>query len=459
MQAFSKLQTLRAPLLGAPTRIAQALMVLLAGCAGSPAFAQSAEAPNLPANLRPLIPRGWVATSFAEVDMNKDGTMDRAVLLAPDGSGGDGVSSVAGTPLTDRCRNLLVVESGPNGPSAKAHYLPWSSQIGFQSPGFFGADERERCLASPPSRASSSRSPRGVQDRLFRVNNSLRYEWTIRGEAKETIVVRIEGDCVRLIGSEFEEQFGAQRCETRSSSRNYLTRLRIDTYTSKCPGWDGLQQQTGGDRPGKSTMPPTPPICLPETVLDMNGESVAPNQPAVASHANSQQPAETPPAPQATTQRRPTATADNPYLPPNPLLPRTECLTPPMPMLEHYNRRDSGFGEQLMGSCDGEYDADVCTGVAHTMTFGDILRSSIGDAEYEDTVIWGVDDCGLWLRDANYVDAPTVGWAPEQARRGRYYVVPIGRDGSYFLERWGEPGQGFRFTPLPGNFLSVRYLH
>ncbi|NQW62780.1 MAG: hypothetical protein HQ461_08115 [Deltaproteobacteria bacterium] len=37
---------------GAPTRIAQALLFLLAGCAGSPAAAQSNAAPNLPASLR-----------------------------------------------------------------------------------------------------------------------------------------------------------------------------------------------------------------------------------------------------------------------------------------------------------------------------------------------------------------------------------------------------------------------
>jgi hypothetical protein len=29
-------------------------------------------------SLRPRIPRGWVATSFAEVDINKDGNLDQA---------------------------------------------------------------------------------------------------------------------------------------------------------------------------------------------------------------------------------------------------------------------------------------------------------------------------------------------------------------------------------------------
>ena len=36
-----------------------------------------AEASNLPANLRPLIPRGWVATSFAEVDTSTDGISNK----------------------------------------------------------------------------------------------------------------------------------------------------------------------------------------------------------------------------------------------------------------------------------------------------------------------------------------------------------------------------------------------
>ena len=442
-----------------PRPLLRTLLALLLTFASAPAFAQSVEAPNLPANLRPLIPRGWVATSFAEVDMNKDGNLDRAVLLAPDGNGGDGFGSVTGTPLTDRCRNLLVVESGPNGPSAKAHYLPWSSKIGFQSPGFFDASERELCLAGEPSRASSGRSPRGVQDRLFRVNNSLRYEWTIRGEAKETIVVRIEGDCVRLIGSEFEEHFGAQRCETRSSSRSYLTRLRIDTYASKCPGWDGLQQKRAGDRPGKSTMPPEPPICLPETVLDMNGKQIALGdaEPSRESNGRPQAAAPTPPQPHAITQRRPTATADNPYLPPSPLLPRAECLTPPMPMLEYYHRSESGF-DSLEGPCDQGLETDACAGVARVMSFGDTLLGTLADAEYAETVIWAVDDCGLWFRDANYVDKMISGWAPDRARRGRYFVVPPQQDGSYLLERQMLIGRAIHFTTVSGNFLRVRVI-
>ena len=40
------------------TRIPHALLLVIALCAGSPAFAQPVEASNLPANLRPLIPPG-----------------------------------------------------------------------------------------------------------------------------------------------------------------------------------------------------------------------------------------------------------------------------------------------------------------------------------------------------------------------------------------------------------------
>ena len=56
-----------------PRHLLRTLLAVLLTFASAPAFAQPVEASNLPANLRPLIPRGWVATSYAEVDMNKDG--------------------------------------------------------------------------------------------------------------------------------------------------------------------------------------------------------------------------------------------------------------------------------------------------------------------------------------------------------------------------------------------------
>ena len=60
-----------------PRHLLRTLLAFLLTFASAPAFAQPVEASNLPANLRPLIPRGWVATSFAEVDTSTDGISNK----------------------------------------------------------------------------------------------------------------------------------------------------------------------------------------------------------------------------------------------------------------------------------------------------------------------------------------------------------------------------------------------
>jgi hypothetical protein len=445
-----------------PRPLLRTLLALLLTFASAPAFAQSVEAPNLPANLRQLIPRGWVATSYAEVDMNKDGNMDRAVLLAPDSGDEPALGTIRGTPLRDRCRNLLLLVGQPNGLPAVVNFIPWS-----QLPESLGSTmPKDTCLGlEPVPDFSAAAGPISFSDSLKTVRNTLRYPWEATdwpGESGGTLVIRIEGNCLRLIGEErTESNHGAAWQSSDESSTNYLTRESISSSSllERCGG-DDCEDKEETTGPVTRKIEQRAPICLNDRPLLLSSAAPAPQQPSIPVPAPKQPPqatAPTPPQSHAITKRRPTATADNPYLPPNPLLPRTECLTPPMPMLEHYNRRDSGFGEQLMGSCDGEYDADVCTGVAHTMTFGDILRYGIGDVEYEDTIIWAVDDCGLWFRDANYIPDPPNEWSPQEARRGRYYVAPRQPDGSYFLEGWDHVGKGFRFTQLSGNFLKVRF--
>ena len=445
-----------------PRHLLRTLLAFLLTFASAPAFAQPVEASNLPANLRPLIPRGWVATSYAEVDMNKDGNMDRAVLLAPDSGDEPALGTIRGTPLRDRCRNLLLLVGLPTGRPPQPTYLPWSKQVAIKEWTDLSPAWAANCLDAPnPPEVPAEEhwaSPLRMVDSISAVRNTLRYVvHTQTDDHWETLVIRVELDCLRLIGSEYEYAGGDDTNDSSSTSINYLTRKRIDESDTQLETLDRNGEYKREKRSATTTISQTAPICLNDRPI------LAPSIPPPAATPQTKVPipvppqAAAPPAPQATSQRRPTATADNPYLPPNPLLPRTECLTPPMPMLEHYNRRDSGFGEQLMGSCDGEYDVDVCTGVAHTMTFGDILRFSIGDAEYEDTIIWAVDDCGLWFRDANYIPDPPDGWAPQEARRGRYYVAPRQPDGSYLLDRWGNIGKGFRFTQLSGNFLKVRF--
>jgi hypothetical protein len=78
---------LRRKAIGVGLSLLFALLSLTPGVAYAQDYDPPVEAPNLPAALRLLVPRGWVATSYAEVDMNKDGNLDRAVLLVPDGTG------------------------------------------------------------------------------------------------------------------------------------------------------------------------------------------------------------------------------------------------------------------------------------------------------------------------------------------------------------------------------------
>jgi hypothetical protein len=437
---------------GAPTRITHWILLVLTLCAGSPAAAQPVEAPNLPAALRLLVPRGWVATSFAEVDMNKDGNLDRAVLLAPNVAGNSVVGPIAGTPLRDRCRNLILQVGQPDGRPAVVNYIPWS-----QLPVQLGVTmATDTCLGQEPvPDFSASGGPIYFSDSLKSVRNTLRYPWEAAnwpGQSEGTLVIRIEGSCLRLIGDDrTESNHGAAWQSSDESSTNYLTRENISSSSmlERC-GADDCEDKWETTGPVTSKIEQRAPICLNDRPLLLSAPAPAPQQPSMPAPAPKQ-------PPQPTNQRRPTSTAEEPYLPPSPLLPRTECLTPPMPMLEYYHRSESGF-DSLEGPCDQGLETDACAGVARVMAFGDTLLGTLADAEYAETVIWAVDDCGLWLRDADYIDKMVFGWTPDRARRGRYFVVPRQQDGSYLLEREMLIGRAIHFTPISGNFLRVRVI-
>lgn len=423
-----------------------ALTSFLVLIAAAPAAAQPSESPLVPASIRPLVPRGWEATSYAASDFNKDGKPDRAFLLEPVSHAEEGQDPRQGTPLRDKCHNLALQIGLGDGAFAPPNYLPWSlDQTRFMQH-VVPADLWNECAASVE---------------LFALRGTLRARWTYEeadwGDGAETQVYRIEGQCLRLIGADYKGSDTFQGEEEHNISANFLTNTQIETHVFVEESRTGeIHRRKEG--PTTTKLEAAAPVCAnaaPLVSADLAGQpspipppTLAPPKAATAI-----------PPPAATDGRaraaRPTATPDAPYLPPSPLLPRTECLIPPLPMLDHYRQANSGFGDELLTPCDDDVDTDSCKGVPHTMTFGDVVRFSIGDVEYEDTVIWAVDDCGLWLRETNYVDRTTAGWAPEKIRRGRYFVLPKQPDGSYFFERELISGRGFRFTPSSGNLWKV----
>ena len=226
-----------------------------------------AEASNLPANLRPLIPRGWVATSFAEVDMNKDGNLDRAVLLAPNVAGNSVVGPIAGTSLRDRCRNLLLLVGQPNGLPAVANYLPWSKQVAIKEWTDLSPAWAANCRDAPnPPEVPAEElwaSPLRMVDSISAVRNTLRYVvHTQTDDHWETLVIRVEQDCLRLIGSEYEYVGGDDTNDSSSTSINYLTRKRIDESDTQLETLDRNGEYKREKRSATTTISQTAPICL-----------------------------------------------------------------------------------------------------------------------------------------------------------------------------------------------------
>jgi hypothetical protein len=316
---------------GAPARILQALLFLLAGCAGSPAAAQSNAAPNLPASLRPLIPRGWVATSFAEVDLNKDGTMDRAVLLAPMQTDEPQLGPIQGTPLRDRCRNLLLLIGQPAGGAPEAAYLPWSKHTATLDQQPNSTDWTATCLGATsalevPEEAPWS-SPLAVIDSLSAVKNTLRYVVGTQTEDYwKTLVIRIEQDCLRLIGSENTHVGGDDTHDSENTSINYLTRKRIDESDTQLETLDRNGEYKREKRSATTTISQTAPICLNDRPLLLSPATPAPQQPPPKLPTRA---AEPPTAQAASPSMAPPPASNTPGVAPTTNAPPRSMPTPP----------------------------------------------------------------------------------------------------------------------------------
>ena len=296
-----------------PRPLLRTLFALLLTFTAAPAFAQSVEAPNLPADLRPLIPRGWVATSYAEVDMNKDGNLDRAVLLAPDSGDDPSFGPVAGTPLRDRCRNLLLLIGQPNGLPAVATYLPWSKQMHHTELQNLSGEWNSLCADGTGQATLSGdedmwTSPLSMRDELSTVRNTLRYSASVLTDARgETLVLRMEQDCLRLIGAEFSWYDGDDTNDSSSTSINYLTRKRIDESDTQLETLDRNGEYKRDSRSTKTTISQTAPICLNDRPI------LAPSVPPPAATPQTRVPIPVPP------QAAPARSATSIPLTPSPL--------------------------------------------------------------------------------------------------------------------------------------------
>lgn len=386
-----------------------------------------AEAPNLPANLRPLIPRGWVATSFAEVDMNKDGNLDRAVLLTPNSDRNDRQGNIAGTPLKDRRRNLMLLVGQPSGRAPLPTYLPWS----FHQSRFMNQ--------AVPADFSDFYERSG---KVSAFGGTLRFNWDFgeaeSGQGTGTQTFRLEGQCLRLIGTDYNWFQGE---DEYNNSLNFLTNTETHTRVFVEADRAGFSRRRK-EGPQTSTIEDTGPICANHTPLVAAAVAPQVQQP----QALLKQPT------------RPTSDAENRYRPPSPFAPRAECIVPPLPMVDSTAEAEGPFDRmmEMCGVSETEDDGS-CQKPIRTIQLGSAITASIGELEsshlllYSYLLLYAVDDCGLWVReldlhwetddraeqayprprDLPYEVRP---WALEDLDHEQYFVVPTQADGSFYLD-------------------------
>lgn len=326
------------------------------------------EAPNLPTNLRPLIPRGWVATSFAEVDMNKDGNLDRAVLLTPNSDRNDRLGNITGTPLKDRRRNLMLLVGQPSGRAPLPTYLPWSFH-------------RSRFMTQAvPADFSDFYERSG---KVYAVRDTLRFNWDFgeaeSGQGTGTQTFRLEGQCLRLIGTDYNWFQGE---DEYNNSLNFLTNTEIHTrvFVEADRAGNPRRRQEG---PNTSTIEDTGPICANPTPLV--AAVVAPQV---------QQPPE-PVNPALPTPPRPPTVSS----PPPPL----DCSKPPSRQKRIDNSQvGSGFDPNtpfcgLDTETSDPFESSGCQIPIITVPLGLPFIATRDDDSVTNSIV-AVNGCGLWIQ-------------------------------------------------------------
>ena len=232
----------------APThpRILLAVAMLVAIWAGLPKQLSAQPVRNfeldLPDAAVAAIPKGWLGISTTETDLNGDGLLDTAVLIAPEDLDIDEMldafGPIRGTQLTDRCRNLIVLLGKAGEAYAVPRYFGASRLISYLVPNESLKNDQHACVstAEPTAAQRSSRlfdwgGPL-VTDHLSSAGPLLMYRWmNMVGTASESLLLRLEGDCFRVLGGQFEEVDSAGEAYFYEGirTRDLLTRRRLDS--------------------------------------------------------------------------------------------------------------------------------------------------------------------------------------------------------------------------------------
>jgi hypothetical protein len=382
---FNTLVTaLRRKAIGSGLSLLFALMSLTPGVAYAQDYDPPTEAPNLPASLRLLVPRGWVATSFAEVDMNKDGNLDRAVLLTPSSGRNDRLGNITGTPLKDRRRNLMLLVGQPSGRAPLPTYLPWSFH-------------RSRFMTQAVPADFSDYLERS--GKVFAVRDTLRFSWDFgqpeSGEGTGTQVFRVEGQCLRLIGTDYKWFQGEDEHET---SVNFLTNTQIDTRVFVEEGLDGKPRRRK-EGPRTSTIEDTGPICANPTPLV--AAALAPHQPPPAPQQPPQAPTPAPALPKPAATPPPRYSSSPPVVRASP--PPLDCSKPPSRQKRIDNSEvGSGFDPNtpfcgLDVESSDPFESSGCQLPTITVPLGFPFIATRDNDSVTDSIV-AVNGCGLWIQ-------------------------------------------------------------
>ena len=197
---------------------------------------------DLPEAASSAIPKGWLGISTTETDLNGDGFLDTAVLIAPEDRDQDEIldtfGPIRGTKLTDRCRNLIVLLGKAGEDFAAPHFFPASNLFAHlvSSPNDMGikADcTSKREPAGAVREITLFRNVGGpVADQIRNHQNLLGYQWSDETDQnQESLLLRLEGNCFRVLGGQFEEADSAGEAYFYQGirTRNLLTRRRLDS--------------------------------------------------------------------------------------------------------------------------------------------------------------------------------------------------------------------------------------
>jgi hypothetical protein len=253
---------------------------------------------ELPEAASSAIPKGWLGISTTETDLNGDGLLDTAVLIAPEDHDQDEIldtfGPIRGTKLTDRCRNLIVLLGKAGENFAPASFYPWSRLLVLsrrENPWGPHSELSPCTLLADPDETSGEGffSNLNISDSISSVGRLLIYNWYGRG-TDDILVVEFGADCLRILSSDFSEFWNEQIWETIRS--NYLSRKRHEhisagfrtiTPLSAAPEADEFICRSGYKPPSGARDTVSPPVSPPPKTTN-------PSQPRVANASTVQDP-------------------------------------------------------------------------------------------------------------------------------------------------------------------------